>query len=199
MPAECQRNDGHHQQRQHLQTHAFGTHKDHQQCKRDHQRRQVHLMTIWQHQWLRGDLPAQLTKCHNRTGKSHRTDEDTEEHFGQVNINQNRLHARFVVEIAVETHQYRRQTHKAVQDRHQLRHFGHFNAFCETNTDGSTDNHRHQNPRHVAGVRPEDGGNQRNRHPGDTKVIPLLRRFVFGKPRKAENKQDRSNNVCGCD
>ena len=198
MPAEGQRDDSHHQQRQHLQTNAFGTHEDHQQHKRYHQRRQVQLMAVWQHQRLRGDLPAQLAERDNGTGEGDRTDEDTEEHFRQVNIHQNRFQTWRVVQVAVEAHQHCGQTHKAVQNRHQLRHLGHFNAFRQANTNRTADDHRHQDPRHVAGVRPEDGGDQRNRHPGDTKVIPLLRRFVFGKPRQTENKQDCSNNVCGC-
>jgi NAD/NADP transhydrogenase beta subunit len=36
----------HHQQRQYLQAHAFGTHEDHQEHKRHHQRRQVQLTFI---------------------------------------------------------------------------------------------------------------------------------------------------------
>ncbi len=115
-----------------------------------------------------------------------------------MNVDQNRLHTWFVVQVAVEAHQHRRQTHEAVQDRHQLRHLGHLNAFRQTNTNRPTDDHRHQDPGNVAGIGSEDGGNQRNRHPGDTKVITLLRRFVFGKSRQTENKQDCSNNVCGC-
>ena len=155
-------------------------------------------MAVRQHQRFGRDLPAQLAERHNRPGEGHRTDEDAEEHFGQVDVHQNRLQARFVVQVAVEAHQHRRQTHEAVQNGNQLRHLGHFNAFRQTNTNRAADDHRHQDPRHVAGVRPKDGGNQRNRHPGDTKVISLLRRFVFGKPRQTENKQDCSNNVCGC-
>ena len=96
-----------------------------------------------------------------------------------MDVNQNRLHPRFVVEIAVKTNQHRRQADKAVQNRHQLRHLGHFHALRQANTNRPADDHRHQDPRHVAGIRPEDGRNQRNRHPGDTEVIPLLGGFMF--------------------
>ncbi|MNT10735.1 hypothetical protein D3C72_1455800 [compost metagenome] len=115
-----------------------------------------------------------------------------------MDIDQNRFHARFVVQIAVKADQHRRQTDKAVQNRHQLWHFGHFDAFCQTNTNRAADDHRHQNPRHVARIRPENRCDQRDRHTGDTKVVTPLRRFVFGKPRQTANKQDRSNNVCSC-
>ncbi|MPN10396.1 hypothetical protein SDC9_157691 [bioreactor metagenome] len=39
MPAKSQCNYGHHQQRQNLQAHAFGTDKYHQQQERNNQRR----------------------------------------------------------------------------------------------------------------------------------------------------------------
>ena len=155
-------------------------------------------MAVRQHQRFGRDLPAQLAERHNRPGEGYRTDEDAEEHFGQMNIDQNLFHTGFVLQIAVKANQHRRQANEAVQNRHQLRHLGHFDFLRQTNTDSAADDHRQQDPRDVAGVRPKDGGNQRNRHPGDTKVISLLRRFVFGKPRQTENKQDCSNNVCGC-
>ncbi len=179
MPAKGQRNNGHHQQRQDLQAHAFSAHEHHHQQEGDHQRRQVQLMAVRQHQRLRGDLTAQLTEGDDRAGEGHRTDKDAEEHFGQVNIHQHRVHTGFVIQVAVKAHQNRRQADEAVQDRYQLRHFGHLNALSQTDTDSATDDHRHQDPRHVAGVRPEDGGNQGDRHPGNTKVVALLRGFMF--------------------
>ncbi|MNV11805.1 hypothetical protein D3C71_1023840 [compost metagenome] len=156
-------------------------------------------MTVWQHQWFRRNLAAQFAKRHDRPGEGHCTDEDPEEHFGQMNIDQNRFHARFVIQVAVKAYQHRRQTDKAVQNRDQLWHLGHFHTFRQTNTNRTTDDHRHQDPRDVTGIRPEDGGNQCDRHTRDTKVVPALRRFVFGKPRQTANKQDCSNNICRCD
>ena len=115
-----------------------------------------------------------------------------------MNIDQNLLHAGFVLQVAVKAHQHRCQTHEAVQNRHQLRHFGHFNFLRQANTNRAADDHRQQDPRHVAGIRPEDGRNQCDSHPGNTVVVALLGRFVFGQTCKAKNKQDRGNNVCSC-
>ncbi len=198
MPAKGQRDNGHHQQTQHLRAHAIGTHECHHQQERNHQRRQVKLVTIWQHQRLRRHLAAQLAERHDGTGKGDRTDKDTEEHFSQVNIDQNLFHAGFMLQVAVEAHQHRGQTDEAVQHRHQLRHLGHFQFLRQANTNRPTDNHRQQDPRYVAGIRPEDGCDQGNRHTGDAVVVALLRRFVFGKPGETENKQDCGNNVCSC-
>ena len=179
MPAKRQSDNGHHQQRQNLRRGAVGAHKGHQQHKGDDQRREVQLMTVRQHQRLRGHLAAQLAEGHDGAGKGHRTDEDAEEHFGQMNIDQNLLHAGFMLQVAVKTHQHRRKADEAVQHRHQLRHFGHFNFLRQTDTDGATDNHRQQDPRDVAAVRPQDGGDQRDRHPGNAEVVALLRGLVF--------------------
>ena len=114
MPAESQRDDGHDQQTQYLSTGAIGAHKGNQQQQRNHQRRQIQLVTIWQHQRLRGHLAAQFAERHDGTGKGYRTDEDTEEHFGQMNIDQNLIHTGFMLQVAVETDQHRCQTNKAV-------------------------------------------------------------------------------------
>ena len=115
-----------------------------------------------------------------------------------MNVHQNWFQARVVIQVAVKANQYRRQTNEAVQNRHQLRHLGHFNFFRQADTNCAADDHRHQNPGNIAGIRAKNRRDQRNRHPGDTVVVTLLRGFVFGKSRQAENKQDRGNNVCSC-
>ncbi len=136
-------------------------------------------MTVWQHQRLRGDFAAQFAERHNGAGEGHRPDKDAEEHLRQVDIHQDRLQARLVVQVAVKAHQYGGQTHEAVQDRHQLRHFGHLNFLRQMNTNRATNNHRYDDPGNITGIRPKDGGDQRNRHPGDTKAVPLLRGFML--------------------
>ena len=198
MPAEGQRDRGHHQQAQDLGAGAVGAHKNHHQDEGNHQRRQVKLMAIRQHQRFGGDLAAQFTKRHYRTGEGHRADEDAEEHFGQMDIDQNLLHAGFMLQVAVKPYQHRRQAHEAVQDGHQLRHLGHFDLLRQTNTDCPTDHHREDNPADVAGVRTQNSGDQGDGHPGDAEIVALLRGFVFRQTRQAENKQDCSNNVCSC-
>ncbi|MNT10736.1 hypothetical protein D3C72_1455810 [compost metagenome] len=65
MPAKRKRDNSHHQQREHLHAGAFGTHEHHQQQERDHQRREVHFVTVWQHQRLRRDFAAQFAKGHD--------------------------------------------------------------------------------------------------------------------------------------
>ena len=196
VPAKGQRDRGHHQQAQDLGAGAVRANKNHHQDEGNHQRRQVQLMAIGQHQRPGGNFAAQFTKRHHRTGEGHRADEDPEEHFGQMNIDQNLLHTGFMLQVAVETHQHRCQTHEAVQDSHQLRHLGHLDLLRQTNTDRPADHHRKNNPADVAGVRPQDGSDQGNGHPGDAEIVALLRRFVFRQARQAENKQDCSNNVC---
>ena len=198
VPAEGQRDRGHHQQAQALGTSAVGANKNHHQREGDHQRRQVQLMAIGQHQRLRGNFAAQFTKRHHRTGEGDCTDEDAEEHFGQMDIDQNLLHPGFMLQVAVKTHQHRRQAHEAVQDSHQLRHLGHLDLFRQTNTDRPADHHREDDPTDVAGVRPQNRGDQGDSHPGDAEIVALLRRFVFRQTRQAENKQDCGNNVCSC-
>ncbi len=198
MPAKRQRDNCHQQQRQHLQAYAFSADKDQQQQEGHHQRGEVELVTVRQHQRLRGNFPTQFAKRYNRPGEGDRTDKDAEEHFGQMDIDQNRLQARFVIQIAVKAYQYGRQAHEAVQDRHQFRHFGHFDFLRQMDADGTTNHHSDDNPSHVAGFRPEDGRHQRNRHTGDTVHVALTGRLMFGKPGQAENKQNRGNNVCSC-
>lgn len=51
-----------------------------------------------------------------------------------------------MLQVAVETHQHRCQPHEAVQDSHQLRHFGHLDLLRQTNTDRPADHHRKNNP-----------------------------------------------------
>ncbi|MNT64199.1 hypothetical protein D3C71_1988460 [compost metagenome] len=65
-----------------------------------------------------------------------------------------------------------------MQYRHQLWHFGHFDLLRQIDPNRTADNHRDDDPAHVAGIRPENGGDQRNRHPCDTKQIAPLGRFM---------------------
>ncbi|CCK14385.1 hypothetical protein BN136_395 [Cronobacter universalis NCTC 9529] len=173
MPAERQRDNRHHEQRKALHAGALCLHENQQQNERDHQRRQVQFVTVRQHQRFRRDLAAQFAKRHHRAGKGHRADEDAEEHFGQMDIDQHRRETRLVVQVAVKAHQHRREAHEAVQNRHQLRHFGHFNAFSKANTDSPADRHRDDYPAHIAGVWPENSGDQRDRHPRDAEQVAL--------------------------
>ncbi len=93
-----------------------------------------------------------------------------------------------MIEVTVVSHQYRCQTHKAMQYRHQFRHFGHFDFTRQVNADAAANNHGDDNPADIAGMRPDNCRQQRNRHAADTKQIALLRGFVFGQSRQAENK-----------
>ena len=179
MPAKGQGNDRHHQQRQNLSSCAVGANKGHQQQEGNHQRRQIQLMAMRQHQRFRRNLAAQFAKGHNRAGEGHRTDKDAEEHFRQVNIHQDLFHTRFVIQVAVKAYQHRGQAHKAVQHGNQLRHFGHFDFLRQANTNRAADNHRQDDPRHVAGIRPENGRQQRDSHPGHPEQVTLLRGFVL--------------------
>ena len=56
MPAEYQRNCGHYQQCQHLQADAVRANKYNQQQEGNDQSRQVHFVTVWQHQRFRRNL-----------------------------------------------------------------------------------------------------------------------------------------------
>ncbi|MNI56602.1 hypothetical protein D3C73_1116160 [compost metagenome] len=199
MPAEAKSNHGHDQQCEHFPTNAVGTNEQHHQQEGNHQGSQVQLVTVRQHQRLGRDNAAQFAKGHDRTGKGHRTDEDTEEHFGKMDIFHHRFHGdRTVIQVAVEANQHRSQPHEAVQHRHQFRHFGHFDLLGQIHADGTTDDHRDNDPAHVTGIRPEDGGDQRDRHPSHAEQVTLLGRFMARKTGQAENKQNSGNNVCSC-
>lgn len=78
MPAEYQRNCGHYQQCQHLQADAVRANKYNQQQEGNDQSRQVHFVTVWQHQWFRRNLATQFAERHHRTRERYRPDEDTE-------------------------------------------------------------------------------------------------------------------------
>ena len=157
MPAEYQRNGGHYQQCQHLQADAVRANKYNQQQEGNDQSRQVHFVTVWQHQRFRRNLATQFAERHHRTRKRYRPDEDTEEHFRQVNIDQNRCHSRVMMQIAVKANQHCRQTHEAMQDRHQFWHFGHFNFLRQTDTNCPTNNHRQQDPANITRIRSKNG------------------------------------------
>lgn len=70
MPAEYQRNGGHYQQCQHLQADAIRANKYNQQQEGNDQSRQVHFVTVWQHQRFRRNghsLPNATTEPVNVT------------------------------------------------------------------------------------------------------------------------------------
>ncbi len=73
--------------------------------KRNHQRRRVQLMAIGQHQRLGGNLPRNLPNATTEPVKV-TAPMKIEEHFGQMNIDQNLLHTGFMLQVAVETHQH---------------------------------------------------------------------------------------------
>ncbi len=136
-------------------------------------------MTVRQHQRLRRDFAAQFTKRYDRSSESDCANKDTEEDFGQMDIHQHRRQTGVMVQIAVKANQYRRQAHETVQNRDQLRHLGHLNFFRHADANRAANNHGDQNPCHVAGIRPKNGRQQRDRHPGNTEVIPLAGRFML--------------------
>ncbi|XPE65932.1 hypothetical protein ACNKHR_26680 [Shigella flexneri] len=59
-----------------------------------------------------------------------------------------------MLQIAVKANQYPATAHEAVQNRHQLRHLGDSTFFRQANTNRAADNHRQQDPRDVAAIRP---------------------------------------------
>ena len=59
-----------------------------------------------------------------------------------MNILHHRIKTRPVIDIAIDADQHRGQANEAVQDRHQLRHFGHFDFLRQMDADGAADHHR---------------------------------------------------------
>ncbi|CST45738.1 Uncharacterised protein [Shigella sonnei] len=62
-----------------------------------------------------------------------------------------------MMQIAVKANQHCRQTHEAVQDRHQFWHFGHFNFLRQTDTNCPTNDHRQQDPANITRIRSKNG------------------------------------------
>ncbi len=102
-----------------------------------------------------------------------------------------------MVDIAVDAHQHCGQADKAVQNRHQLWHFRHFDFLRQANADSAANDHRQQDPDHITAVRAKYSGNQRNRHTADTENITPLRGLMTRKTGKATDEQNRSHNI-GC-
>ena len=115
-----------------------------------------------------------------------------------MDIRHHRFHRRAVIQVAIETDQHRGQANEAVQHRHQFRHFGHLDLLRQIDADRTADDHGDDDPADVAGIRPQNGGEQRDRHTGDAEQVALLRRFMTRQARQAENKQNSGNNVCSC-
>ena len=71
-----------------------------------------------------------------------------------------------------------------MQHRHQLRHFGHLDLLGQIDADRAADDHGDDDPANVAGIRPQNGGDQRDRHAGDAEQVALLRRFMARQARR---------------
>ena len=118
------------------------------------------------------DAPRQLAKGHDRAAKGDRPDKDAQEHLdpqdrlldgvlmrqllskpdqhglGAFVKRQNAGH----FQVGIEADEDRRKTHKAVQSRYQLRHFGHLHPGSDNPARRRSDDHHHRDDPYIGNI-----------------------------------------------
>ncbi len=205
MPAQQQRQHGHHGQQPQLRVDD----EPHRQRDEHQQRPDVDQVLAGQHH--RGGLHpgGQLQVRHDRTGEGHRADEDADDHLGGVDAE----HALgrhldgvradgmgLDVQVAVPADQHRGQTHEQMQQRDELRHAGHLDDLGLPQPDGCTDGHRAEQQCQAQRLQfildgQRDGGDQRDGHADDAEADAGAGGLVFGQPGQRQDEEQRRDDV----
>ena len=88
-----------------------------------------------------------------------------------------------------------RQTHEAVQDRHELRHLRHLNAASSNEADAATDQKR--DDQFDVGPLDDapDRGDQRDRHTDNAVPVAAASRLLVRQPAQGKDEKNGRNDV----
>ena len=156
-----------------------------------------------QHQRLAGNLSVQLAKSNNRARKRQATNEYAKEDFDLVNqalISGCEIQLMIAVHQPVtQAHQHRRQPHKAVQDRDQLRHRSHFDFRSNKYPDRRT-NHQRDHDSDIATLNhattEKQQGADGNHNTDDAVPVTTASRFVLAESAEAKDEQNPGGQEC---